>query len=326
MYAGIDIGYNATKAVSGDRRASFASAVGSPDRARFRLEGGPAGIVLTEPQHVLVGDEAIEQSRFLQRREDRKWFEGEEWAMLFLAAATELTSATVAELDLVTGLPVSFYEDRESVAARLTGEHRVQREGRRAQIVRVRNVRVIPQPFGTLLAEVLSESGQVAEQKLARANVGIIDVGGKTCNLLSVARLAEISRATASVNVGGWDLVRGVRAWLSDHCAGLDDLRDHQLASAIQAREIRFYGEPVAEFASVVDAMAAELAGQVISQASQLWNGGAMLDAILVTGGGALLLGDAIRRQWRHARVVSDPVFGNAVGYARLARRLFRSE
>jgi len=324
MYAGLDLGYNAVKVVGDNRRASFPSAVGTPDRARFALNGSGAGaIVLVEPEHVLVGEEAIQQSRFLARREDRRWIESEEWYSLFLAALTELTPATVADVALVTGLPVAFYDDKERVTARLLGEHRAQREGRRAQVLKVNQARVIPQPFGSLLAAVLDDRGAIADQALARAAVGVIDVGGKTCNLLSVNRLTEIGKETASVNVGGWALVRATRQWLSQHYPGLDDLRDHVLAAAIQARELRCYGEPVAEFPALVDDLAADLAGQVIAEASHLWNGGATLDAVLVTGGGALLLGEAIRKHWKHARLVADPVHANATGYWKFARRLF---
>ncbi|MFP4345629.1 MAG: hypothetical protein ACLFU8_13120 [Anaerolineales bacterium] len=323
MYAGIDLGYNATKAVSGDRRASFPSAVGTPDRARFSLNGaGKDALILTEPAHVLVGEEAVQQSRFLNRHEDRRWIESDDYLTLFFAAVTELTKASV-ELDLVTGLPVAFYEDKGRLADRLAGTHRVQREGRRAQSIRVGHVRVIPQPFGSLLAAVLDESGQIADAGLAKSNVGVIDVGGKTCNLLSVNRLSEIARETASVNVGGWNLVRAVRDWMSREYPGLDDLRDHRLAEAIQAREIRYYGEPVAEFPQVVDDLAADLARQIIAEAGHLWNGGATLDAILVTGGGALLLGEHVRRHWQHAQIAGDPVYANAQGYWKLARRLF---
>jgi plasmid segregation protein ParM len=323
MYAGIDLGYNATKAVSGDRRASFPSAVGTPDRARFSLNGaGRDALILTEPAHVLVGEEAVQQSRFLNRHEDRRWIESDDYLTLFLAAVTEMTKGSV-ELDLVTGLPVAFYEDKGRLADRLTGTHRVQREGRRAQSIRVGHVRVIPQPFGSLLAAVLDAGGQIADAGLAKSNVGVIDVGGKTCNLLSVNRLSEIARETASVNVGGWNLVRAVRDWMSREYPGLDDLRDHRLAEAIQAREIRYYGEPVAEFPQVVDDLAADLARQIIAEAGHLWNGGATLDAILVTGGGALLLGEHVRRHWQHAQIAADPVYANALGYWKLARRLF---
>lgn len=324
MHTGIDIGYNATKAVAERRRATFPSAVGTPDQASFALgEPDPAAITLTAPQHVLVGAAAVQQSRFLNRREDRRWVESDEWLALFLTAVTELTQATAVDLEVVTGLPVAFYTDKALVQERLLGEHRVQRAGRRAQLVRVQNARVIPQPFGTLLAEVLDDQGQISRPDLAGAAVGLMDIGGKTCNLLSVNRLSEVARETASVNVGGWNLVRAVRQWLTQQYPGLDDLRDHQLAAAIQTRAIRYYGAPVADFPTVVDDLAADLARQILSEASHLWNGGATLDAILITGGGALLLGTHIQRHWPHARLVAEPIYGNAVGYWKLALRLW---
>jgi hypothetical protein len=323
MKIGLDIGYSAVKAVSGDRRVTFPSAVGTPDKARFSLDGG-SSIVLVDPDHVQVGEGAIAQSRFVRQREDRRWIESQEWDSLFLAALTELTAAKRAELRIVTGLPVAFfYGDHQAVRDRLLGDHRVQREGRHAQTLQVIDCRVIPQPFGALLAVTLDDRGRIVDQALAAGAVGVIDAGGKTTNLLSVNRLSEIGRETASVNVGAWDTVRAMRDWLADHCPGLEDLRGHQVITAIVDRSVKYYGEPV-DLSRPVDAILEPLADQVLASATQLWNGGAALDAILVSGGGALLLGPYIQPHFRHARVVEDPVFANALGFWRFAERLAR--
>ena len=246
----------------------------------------------------------------------------EEWYALALAALTELTAATVADLVIVTGLPVSFYADRATVRDRLLGNRKVQREGRRAQSLRVSGCRVIPQPFGALLSVALDDRGRIVDKTIATGSVGVIDVGGKTANLLSVSRLSEIARETASVNVGAWDAERAVEAWLADHCPDLE-LRDHQIMQAIIARQVKYYGEPV-DLGPVVDAELAPMAEQIVAEATQLWNGGAGLDVILVTGGGALLLGPAIKAHFRHARIVDEPVWANALGFWRLAQRTGR--
>jgi plasmid segregation protein ParM len=321
MNIGLDVGYSAVKAVSGDRRVTFPSVVGTPDKARFSLDGSKA-IILTQPMSAMIGKEAIAQSRFLNRREDRGWVESDEWYALALASLTKLTSATGADLVIVTGLPVTFYADKAVVRDRLLGEHKVQREGHRAQSLRVSDCRVIPQPFGALLSATLDDRGRIADQVLATSAVGVIDVGGKTTNLLSVNRLSEISRETASVSIGAWDVVRAVKTWLADHCPDLD-LRDHQIIDAIIARQVSYYGEQI-DIAPVVDGAIAPLADQVIAEATQLWNGGAALGAILVSGGGALLLGGHIRQHFRHARAVDDPVFANALGFWRFAQYLGR--
>lgn len=321
MNIGLDVGYSSTKAVARGRRVTFPSVVGTPDRARFSLDSADAeSIILAEPDHVLVGAGAVLQSRHLKRREDRRWTESAEWYHLALAALTELTAATSVDFRIVTGLPVAFYGDKDKVRDRLLGEQRAQREGRRAQTFRVIDARCIPQPFGALLAAALDDQGRIANRDMATGAIGVVDVGGKTTNLLSVNRLSEIGRETASVSVGAWDVARAVRAYLDDYCPDLE-LRDHQIMDAIIARQVKYYGELV-DLGAVVDASLAPMAEQVIAEATQLWNGAAGLDAILITGGGAILLGPAIKAHFRHARVVGDPVFANVVGFWRLAQRL----
>jgi PRTRC genetic system protein D len=320
MNLGIDLGYSAVKLAAGQRRVTFPSVVGTPELGRFSLGGQEQNIVLTTPAHVLVGEGAMTQSRFVNRREDRAWIESDEYYHLFLAALTELSTATVVELLLVTGLPVAFYGDKAVLRERLMGVHKITRESRHAQTFKVSDCRVIPQPFGALLAAALDDRGRIDNHDLATGSVGVIDVGGKTTNLLSVKRLAEIGRETESVSVGAWDVVRAVRAFLADRCPNLE-LRDHQVIEAIVSRQVRYYGQPV-DLGPVIDDALEPMANQVIAQATQLWNGGAALDAILVAGGGALLLGARLKAHFRHAQVVADPVFANAEGYWKLAQRL----
>lgn len=321
MNTGIDIGYSAVKAKTTTRQITFPSVVGTPDRARFSLNGPADDIILNLPDGTwLVGQGAVEQSRFAPRREDRAWIEGDEYHRLILAAFTELTTATACDLVVVTGLPVAFYSDKERLQAAFKGTHRATRKGRRSQVFRVSECRVIPQPFGALLAEALDERGRIVNDRLATGTVGVIDVGGKTTNLLSVSRLSEIAKETASVNVGAWDVVRAVREYISEVCPNLE-LGDHRLMEAIITHQIPYYGQPV-DLTPVVEATLKPMAEQVIAQATQLWNGGAGLDAVLVAGGGALLLGERVGQHFPHAQVVDDPVFANVNGYWKLAQRI----
>ena len=320
MDIGLDIGYSSTKVVGPDgRRILIPSAVGTPETGRFSLNGSDT-ITMIEPTHRAVGDAAILQSRFLQRREDRNWIESDEWYTIFLAALSEMTTATRANIRLVTGLPIAFYADRATIKDRLIGPHRMKRENRHAQVLTVAQCHVIPQPFGSLLAETLDDRGYIANKSLALGSIGVIDSGAKTTNLLSVRKLAEIGRETASVNVGAWDAVRALRDWLSNRYPGLEDLRDHQLAGAIRTRHIQYYGDSID--LTIVDHIITPLAEQIITEATRLWNGGATLDVILLTGGGALLLGDRIAAHFPHTVSCQDPVFANALGYYRLSQRL----
>jgi plasmid segregation protein ParM len=333
MNIGIDLGYSHTKIVSGERgerQAIFPSVVGTPEAGRFSLNGAHHDdIVLLEPQHVLVGEGALIQSEFLDHREDRGWVSSPAYLSLFLAGLTEVTAATSVDLAVVTGLPVAFYSDKDLVRERLLGNgvHRVQRAKRHAQTFRFGQfpdgnpaLRVIPQPFGALLAQALDDNGRVVDQALAEGEVGVIDVGSKTTNLLSVRRMAEVGRQTKSVEVGSWNVARIVANYLEIHCPGLG-LRGHELQEAIRKRQVPYFGQEV-DLSALVDDTLNHLAETVIAEAGQLWNGGARLAAILVAGGGAHLLGDRIKAHFRHARVVPNPVFANASGYWKFARRL----
>lgn len=318
MNIGLDIGYSDVKIMSSlDNRAAFPSIVGTPDQARFSLNG-TSDSVLIYPAHVQVGQGAARQSRLVKRREDRAWIESKEWYYLFLHALTELTTVSV-NATLVTGLPVAFYNDKEKMQAILAQEHAAQRLDRNRQTFKVGECRVVPQPFGALLADCLSNTGAVIREP---GQEGIIDVGGKTTNLLSVKEFEEIGRETSSVSVGAWDVARAVKVYLADECPNLD-LRDHELMTAVRDRSIAYYGQPVDLRAVVEDALA-PMAEQVIAEATQLWNGAAGLERIHVTGGGAILLGDRIKAHFPHARVVSDPVWANALGFWRFAQRVGR--
>jgi len=321
MNAGIDIGYSDVKAKTGNRRATFPSVSGTPDKSRFSLDNGNKDIILNTPTGAwMVGQGAVEQSRFAARLEDRKWILSDEYYRLMLAAFTELTTATGPELRIVTGLPVAFYaEDTPLLKERFLGEHTANREGRNAQRFKVVDCRVIPQPFGALLSVALNNAGAVVDNDLT-GSVGVIDIGGKTTNLLSVNRLKETKKETISVNLGAWDIVRAIRDYLSENYPDRD-LRDHQIINAIITRKMKYYGETV-DLTSVVEDTLQPMARQIIAQATQLWNGGAGLDAVLVAGGGAHLFGAAIKAHFKHARLIDNPVFANVTGYWKLAQRV----
>lgn len=330
MELGLDVGYNATKMVTDKGAVTFLSEVGTLDRAHFDVRGALLGdsldgytIALRLPRPVLVGAGAVEQSRYHIRRQDRGWITSDQYRDLVLAAMTEATPATYAELVIVTGLPVMYYTgDRDMLHDLLLGEHKAQRDDRHAQTFKVTEARVIPQGMGSLLSVCLDDRGNLVNPDLARGRVGLVDIGGKTTNLLSINRLSDVSRETASIDLGAWSLVDAIKPWLADHYPDLT-LRDHETMAAIRTRTLRYRGDPV-DLAATVAGLVAPMAEQIIAEATHLWNGAAGLDAILIAGGGAHLLGAAIAAHFgKQARVIDgDPVLSNAAGYYRFAKRL----
>lgn len=321
MNIGIDIGYDKTKGWTKSRQFAFASVTGTPETSSFGFsDDGVGSIILTHPQAVAVGAQAIEQSRAVDARTDRGWLTGEKWYTLALAAFSEMTRGNAA-VNLVCGLPISYYSDKAKVKERLLGAHTFQRQGRNRQTVTVERVIVMPQGFGILFAECLGNSGSITDQALYSGRVGVIDVGGKTTNLLVANQSSQINKQSDSLDdAGGWSVVARVQSYLESEYPALG-LNEYELVSHVIARSVNYRGKPI-DLTAVVNEAANALAVKIIGGARRLWNGAARLDTILVAGGGAHLVGPALLAEYPgQARIVeSDPVFANALGYWRFCQ------
>lgn len=319
----VDLGYSHTKALSASgQRIIFPSVTGTPDKSRFSLNGHSDGIILTSPYPKLVGEQAEEQSLFTTRWEDREWFQTDEYMALLYAALTEMTTSFHVNINLVSGLPVRFYEaDRDHLKRRLVGRHEVGREGRaQPQVFNINRVKILPQNVGTYLSVALNETGrQAVDNDFVTGKVGVIDIGSLTTNFLVMTKFTELKQESTSIEAGGWKLARQVRAGLDKLCPDLE-LKDHQLMQAIKQQQVSYYGEKC-DISELVYEASQQLEDQIISKAKERWGKGADLHTILVTGGGSLLLRDRITRHFKHARPVDDPVFANVRGYYKLAQR-----
>lgn len=333
MKAGLDVGYNETKLVvtlngkgKGRTEFRFPSIVGTPEQGRFGISETPdSSVLMVDGQTYLVGEEVIIQSQFVQQDEDRDWYLEPAYRVLVANGLSLATDATSATFDVCTGLPLSFYGDRDKLRAAIGGEYLIKRGDRPEQRITINfqmgaEPRVVGQPFGTLLSEALDDSGQLANPDLAE-KVAVLDVGGHTTNILACQGLVEVAKNSRSIDKGGWDLVRTMGAFLDKRCPGLDVL-PHEIAKAIVDRRIR-YGPEWIDLTEYILDMAAPLAGEVITRATQYLGSGDNYSAILITGGGAHLLGEAIKAKesYSHAVVVANPNMANAIGYWKLLMR-----
>jgi plasmid segregation protein ParM len=327
MILGIDIGYAFTKAYTSGASTRFASIVGTPEKARFGLSSNGRIALKKESGDVLVGEQAVLQSRFVQRREDRSWIGSDEYVALLHGALSEMSQDRRVECRVVTGLPLAYYgSDKAELRDLLLADHRFHREGHSPQVIFIPSCRVIPQPHGSLFAAAFDDEGNVADAGLLQGLVGVIDCGGHTTNILATSAVDEVPRMSASVPSGAWDVVRSVREYLSAVCPDLE-LRDHEIVHAIEKKTARYYGQDV-PLTGIVGQASGELAQQVIATASQLWDRGAGLESILITGGGANLISRDLKLHFaKHGdvRMLEQPQMANAIGYFRFGQFLERN-
>jgi plasmid segregation protein ParM len=308
MIVGIDIGYGYTKAVGPDRQVVFPSVVGKAERVRYesdvsrRLDGTEIALVTEEGDH-FVGDLALLQSRVQWTLLDRSRVEDPSARLLFLAALTEVAKESES-FSVVTGLPVNWYADREKVVEQLSGRHVVRRVNGRQVVYRfaVDEVLVVPQPFGSLFDAILDPQGQIVDEGLAQGRLAVIDVGTYTTDYVLVDRLRYVERGSGTLATAMSKAYQLVGRSILD-TYGLE-LRMHQVDRAVREGRVTVFGEE-----RTIDWLAGPvldaLAQEVLAEAGTLWGDGRDLKAILVTGGGAMALGERIR-PWPTSTVSSS--------------------
>ena len=327
MLTAVDVGYSHTKGATDGRRVLFPSVVGEVQQAHLDLDlarrNGYIQIEL-DAGTWFVGEAAIEQSGLVTRRQDRGWIETPEYLALLLSAVTELSTATGITVELVTGLPVGYYADRDKLTARLTGVHSVKRAGRaRGQRVEIARTVILPQGLAAVLSEALDERGKVRPGPVSEGTVGLLDIGGHTVNVATFKELKEIARQTASIDAGMWGPLTEIGKRINAAYPGLE-LRGHDVVEAVKRGTIRYYGQAV-DVSEIVQDVLRPFARQVLGEASAVWGSAARLDAILIAGGGAEVIGPALAAEYPHARVVENPQWANVEGYLRFGRRVINS-
>ncbi len=330
MIVGVDIGYGYTKAACAEREVVFPSVVGKAERIRYQvdLEAQDGGIaILTEEGDRFVGDLALLQSRVRWTLLDRSRVQDPSARLLFLSALSELIGpeAEGERFNVVTGLPVQWYADRDKVVEQLSGRHVVRRvNGRQwVQKLTVDEVLVVPQPFGSLFNVILDAEGALVDEALARGRLGIIDVGTYTTDYVLVDALRYVEKGSGSISTAMSRAYQLIGRSILDSF-GLD-LKLHEVDRAVQQGRVTVFGETRVIDWLVEPALDA-VVEEVLAQAGTLWGDGRDLSAILVTGGGALALGERIGRRYGHARTLDDAPLANVRGFERYGRRRWKEQ
>lgn len=184
-------------------------------------------------------------------------------------------------------------------------------------------VLVVPQPFGSLFHAILGPEGQIVDEELARGRLAAIDIGTYTTDYVLVDGLRYIEKGSSSISTGMSKAYQLIGRSLLD-TFGLDR-RMHEVDRAAREGQVTVYGEDRRIdwlTAPVFDAVSEE----ILAQAGTLWADERELEAILVTGGGAIALGERIRRRYPHVRLSDDAAMANVRGFGKYGHRKWRAE
>jgi plasmid segregation protein ParM len=313
---GIDIGYGHTKALSSTgASAVFPSAVGRADPQAFRLHVNGTtpcstleSMVSLDGIQYLVGDAALRHARAVMQPRDRDWLESPPYRILWHAALAHVVLPGTAPT-IVTGLPVSFYQDRERLQQVVT-----QVLAERQTTAKL--MRVVPQPFGSFFDTVFDPQGQLIDDKRLLAHTGIVDVGYFTTDVVEVQELEFIQKGSGSIAVGVATMLDTLRGLLTDRVERV--ISAHEAEQVLQTRCLRVRGQE--QDVQELCAVAVQDAALAISTyVRQLWGAGDQFDCVLLAGGGGPLVQAALAEQWPFLQLAHAPLLANARGYVRYA-------
>ncbi len=208
---------------------------------------------------------------------------------------------------MMVGLPLQMMsgetakEYANQVRQWLKGVHTWQADGQE-QRVEIAEVKLTPQPVGALFDYVLDETAKFIPERasLLKEEVGILSVGFNTLEMLVVRDRAPVERFTVGQTVGVRRLLELVNP------TGVYSLGE--LDIALRAGHL--------DIESALPVWAREVNGEI----EKRWGTALKRFArVIVVGGGALLLKDALTRQFNGKAVLSDePVLSIARGLYKL--------
>ena len=313
---GIDVGYGHTKALSSmGGQVTFPSVVGVAEAEGFRLGVGstdrPAlhgGRLALNGTVYLYGEHALYHARTVVQPRDRTWLHSRPYRVLWEAVIESLVLPG-SRPAIVTGLPVSFYHDRQSL------EH-VVHDILQQRDIQSTAITVVPQPFGSFFDQLLSAEGKVTDERRALGHLGLIDIGYFTTDLAEVKALEFLQKGSGSLEVGVATVLDTVRRYAVEQWGRQLDLSECE--QALREQTITVKGQ-AQDIHVMCESAVNETAAAIAAYAHQLWGGGAALDAVLLTGGGGAVFQEALQAEFSQLRLTSTPFVANARGFMRYA-------
>lgn len=333
MLLGFDAGYYKVKSVHSNNDGSnrknfdFVSQVGTPDKSMFSIGGNNNDIVTWGEKSFAVGETALNHSALNSRTESWDWFSSDSYLALYYSALSKVTKASRFDARIVTGLPVSFYESgKDTMKDILSGDHSFTMDGRDSQ--RVNSiVKVIPQPMGTTLNYILSNTGAINPVSKfdesfgikSRQNIEItvIDIGSNTLNVIKTKGTSIVGQPKSVSNEGVWRVVKWLSQELDRKLPG-HNLTDNQVNVALQEKQLIYNG--IQDISEIVDQILQQYSNHIVSLVSTIDPDIKKSQIVLISGGGAYLIGKQLLKVYKNGWVIDNPELSNSYGYWKLAK------
>lgn len=329
---GLDIGFGNVKAVYGDKKIVFPSVAAHAHTLKFQedeISSKYPGDQLTDSDgDWFIGDLAVkhaptEQQIMLQGRTSNEDFNMAFRVRMMCAAISKLMqfqNGDVIHIQIATGLPVNHMGDAPALKAALVGRHKIDTNNA-SFVANVISCVVMPQPYGTIYSQMMTESGDLNPFHTAQ-RTAVVDVGRFTidCTLDDDGEYVDADSDT--LEAGVFTAQERISAIYEKEFRKKPS--HAQIEKLLRTGGVRVNGEPV-DYTEYVQEALKPLRDGVKSLMGKLWGTAGDIDLILLSGGGVGLVDADTYQAYSQARVVDDPQFANAIGYLHYARFLAKN-
>jgi plasmid segregation protein ParM len=334
---GIDIGFGFTKATNGKDMLVFKSIFGEATDIQFREQllsvSSPEEHlhIELEGESFFVGELAERQSHVRSFTLDQNQFITNFAKTMAMTALSRIVSPDDT-VNLVTGLPVSFYRrHREELSGLLLGAHSLvtldQSGARHEMPVTVKQVRVIPQPFGSLFNLMMGDTAELSDKRYAQEKIGVVDVGFRTTDYTVSDRTKYSGRGSGSSESGIARAFAMIAVKLLEQ-TGVD-VELYRMYDAVARGSIKIRGKTI-DLRPLTEEAFSKLASAVATEVNRLWADDWDIDLIVVTGGGGAVLAPYLEPLLSGEVLGVDPTadsrLNNVRGYWKYGRNVWTAQ
>ncbi len=336
MNIGLDLGYGFNKILTSSKEIVIPSVIGEGRKLKFDTNMSKTGELdniraITNGKEYFVGDLANRQSDVVYFSMDEKKINIDSIPSLVMIGTSLFLSQQGKEdttVNIVSGLPVTYYGNhKDDLLGAIKQNHKISvslngKDYTRINI-KVDEVKIIPQPLGTVFNELLNDEGKIENKDITKMNIGTIDIGFKTSDFAVVNKLEYIDRLSKSSTTAMGTADQIIADKIRDEF-GVDK-PIYQLDDIIRKGYISISGKSY-DLREIKEHAFKAVANKIISEISVLWPNLWELDLILVSGGGAPALMEYLKGYISTAKLVDDSQLANARGYLKLANKLWHDD
>lgn len=226
----------------------------------------------------------------------------------------------ILEVMIVTGVPTNDFNKVavKNIMKVLNGDHNVTVNDESLNI-RVKEVKVIPQPVGTVYNEVLDKKGYVAQEDYLDDHITIVDIGGGTILIDTLLNMNLADSGRTQKEYGAYKIYEMV----TNNCIknNIHGITSSDVEKIIRHSEgDQYYFKPNKnesfDITKHVKKAKVKYTRDLINTINTALKGTSDIDTFLFTGGGANLINhEEILNAYKHAIFVDKSETANANGF-----------